>query len=801
MHPKRVALICIASLASAGVAVAESEVTNSSSPALHRAGWPTWSGPHGDLTSGGHGVFDAGVFGLERAWSQPLGSAYSGIVVAEERLLTMFSDGESDHLVALDPATGAEHWRYRISKTYKGHDGSDDGPLSTPTVAGGAVYGLGAWGGLFAVSLDDGQELWRRDLVADFGGVKPHYGFTTTPVAVDDLLVVQVGGTDGRAVVAFDRKTGESRWTAGDDRVAYQSPLTLDVGGETLVVAITNRNLLGLAPATGEVLFKHPHTEGDRGAFGLTQPVPVGEGAILLTDDPAAALFQVSRGAQGYAVEEVWRSRSLRGGVAVPVPYGGYIYGYSGNFLTCIDAATGETQWKSRPPGQGDLILVDGHLVILARSGEVVVVEATPEAYREVERVQALDRGYYSRPSFADGRVFVRNLTDIGAIGVTARTEAAGEAERAGVDWDLRGDFGVFVEKLAASEDKRAMVDGFLAEHPTLPVLEGKLVHFVFRGDVADLAVSGNFIRDESEEVMHRVDGTDFYFRSYELPEKAVFTYQFSVFDEKMTDPSNPRKVAGSDGELSVLATRGWREPSHLREPEGPRGSLETLAWKSEQLDNEREVQVYLPPGYGEGDARYPLLLVNDGNEAVARGQLDRSLDNLIGTRIAPMIVAFVPISWRETGGSGTGRFTRAQVEELIPLIDRTYRTDPRRESRGVMGQSLAHDTGFAAMYLALHHPEAVSKVAAQSYRNGQLEDDLLAAVGGEKHDLDIVIHWSSFERAGTSFDGLADAKNLVAALEKGGYRPEVIETHDGPGWGMWQGRMAEVLAALFPLR
>ena len=94
--------------------------------------------------------------------------------MVDGRLTTTFSDGESDYLVTLDASTGAEQWRYRISDTYKGHDGSDDGPLATPTSDGGVVYGLGARGRLFAVSLEDGKEQWRLDLVANFGAVEPH---------------------------------------------------------------------------------------------------------------------------------------------------------------------------------------------------------------------------------------------------------------------------------------------------------------------------------------------------------------------------------------------------------------------------------------------------------------------------------------------------------------------------------------------------------------------------------------------------------------------------------------------------
>jgi len=807
LHQKSLASLCLVLLA-ATVAVAQSdpELRTERSITLPREGadWPVWSGPEGNLTSLGNGVFDGNAFSLERVWSRLLGSSYSGIVVVDGRLTTTFSDGESDFLVALDASTGAEQWRYRISDTYKGHDGSDDGPLATPTIDGGVVYGLGAWGRLFAVSLDDGKERWHRDLVADFGAVKPHYGFTTTPTVIGDLLAVETGGDDGRSISAFDRETGELRWSTGDDPVRYQSPMTFELGGETSLVAVTDRSLLGLAPETGEVLWQHQHTEGDARGFGSAQPVPVGEGGILLTDGQESALFRVSRNAQGYEVEEAWRSNTLRsqGNFAAPAPYEDYVYGFAGNFLTCVDAATGEMVWKSRPPGVGNLVLVDGYLVILNRAGEIVIAKATPEEYEEVSRVQALDQGYFTRPSFADGKVYVRNLTEISAIGVTEASSEESVVPHA--DRDLRGDFGAFVEKLAAAEKKGELIESFLAEHPTFPILEGNLVHFVYHGEVDDLAVSGNFIRDGGEHAMHRVEGTDFYFRSYELPERAFFTYRFSVFDDSMIDPANPQKTGPEDDEQSALATTGWQAPSHLREPDGERGSIETLQWKSEQLDNEREVQIYLPPSYDKGEGRYPLLVVNDGDQALSIGEMDKSLDNLIGKSVAPVIVAFVPVAnWREFGGSMTTDYTRAQVEELVPLLDETFRTDARRESRAVMGQDPYGSAGFTAMYGALHHPEIFSRAAAQSYQHGEFEEELMAAASGEKHDLELVFHWSSYDRFDPffDFDARRDARSVVAALEKNGYRPKTLESNDGVGWGMWQGRMAEILETLFPLQ
>ncbi len=266
-------------------------------------------------------------------------------------------------------------------------------------------------------------------------------------------------------------------------------------------------------------------------------------------------------------------------------------------------------------------------------------------------------------------------------------------------------------------------------------------------------------------------------------------------------DPANPHKVGPEGGEQSILTTAGWQSPAHLRQPTGERGRIEKLQWQSELLGNEREVQVYLPPGYGEGTERYPLLVVHYGDQALSEGEVDKSLDNLIGDRVAPLIAAFVPRAhWSEYGGSGTKEYVRALARELIPRLDGSFRTRPEASSRAVMG---AGSAGFASVFAALHHPDTFSRAAAQSYYHGDLKDDLMAAITeGEKRDLELLFHWSSYDYRDPSrdFDARADAESMVARLREKGYEPRILEADDGVGWGMWQARTGEILEAFFPL-
>jgi outer membrane protein assembly factor BamB/enterochelin esterase-like enzyme len=728
--------------------------------------------------------------------------------------VTGFSDGTSDWMVALDVKSGRELWRYRMAEeTYRGHDGSDDGPVATPTIHGGQIYGLTPRGRLFALRLADGEQVWTRQLVDELGAFEPLWGFNSSPTVIGGVLVMQTGGGDGHSISALDPATGELLWSTGDDAVYYESPIALRFGDEEQIFALTNEYILGLVPETGEVLWRQEHKVDESAYTGYMQPVPLGDGRVLLTAWTESVLVRIEKAGEAYEVDELWRTRvvTIAGVGAVPVPYEGYIYGFKRQFLSCVDATTGETMWRSRSPGGGNLVVVDGHLVILARSGEVVVAAATPEGYREETRAPALDEGFYTRPTFAGGRIFIRNLSSIAGLAIT------GEAPPAVVDTreeeeevELLGEVGELVRRVDTAENKTQLVDEFMVAHHEFPILEADgLVHFVFRGKVEDLALKGSMKPLDEELIMHRLEGTDFYFRSMRLEPGAYHTYSFAVFDEPRLDPLNPRKPDNPEQEQSAFATPGWQEPLHLREPEGDRGRIETLTWKSETLGNEREVQVYLPPGYDDGEERYPLLLDLSGGDAIEFGRRDRTLDNLVGKTVAPLVVAFVPRQEYSEYGSDIETFQQALAEELVSLLDESYRTAAKPAARGVMG---GFTRGTASIYMTLKRPDVFSRAAGQSIR---LRSDLEAEINdllkkNEKRDLRFYVEWSTHDlKAGAELDCRADSQRLAGLLEKHGYKPTVREVVQGitsndeaPNiyWVGWRQSTDHILETLFPL-
>jgi outer membrane protein assembly factor BamB/enterochelin esterase-like enzyme len=780
--------------------------------------WPAYRGPLADgvvreVALPGDGAPQLGV-----TWSSKLGSGYSSVTVADGRALTMFSSGESDYLIALDAEDGSELWRLELGPTYRGHDGSHTGPMSTPLIDGDRVFALGPWGRLLAASVEDGTVLWSTDLQEESGAQKPHYGFSTAPLLIGDTLVVQIGAPEGAAIAGFDAATGERRWAAGDDSIAHQSPVPFVVGGRTLVMAVGGKKLMAIDPKAGSQLWEYEH--GGAGARGVLSLMPVlaGEGRVFLAHrDNASKVVQIGHDEEGKPTfETLWENNAIRNSYNVPVYHDGHLYAFSSRFLTCVDAATGETRWKSRKPGDGFLMIVDGYLVIQTKNGSLHVAPASPDGYEELGSVELFSELAWAPPSFANGSVYVRSLGEVARVDVSRGEEpsmmaAAGQGARA----DLAGSaFGAFLEEVALAADKEAVVERFLGEQASFPIIEGDdLVHFVYAGEQDDLAIGGDMVGSRQEAPMTRVEGTDLHYYSTRLEPDARVSYVFIRDYEEVTDPRNPNShkssIYGPDMELvfspertiemSWVAMPHWKAPQHLGEPAADRrGSIEEHELSVEGMEQPLQLAVHLPRGYAEsGDHRYPVLYVTGGTGARQQGGFEATLENLAGASMEPAIAVFIdaalpPPMMGQLGG--------IMAEQVVPLIDSTYRTRTERDDRAVVGAGFA---GYGAMFAAFSQPAVFGRLGAVSPTMLDSMRVPLEAVIPQASDqpIEIYLAWSRYglRNPHENWNMAHTIRNLDALLRTHGYEPEGGEAHDGAGWSSWRNRTDDMLVMLFP--
>ncbi len=752
-------------------------------------------------------VDEPGKMGLAVVWKTKIGSAYSGIAVAEGKAITMYAEGSSDVLAAFDVDDGRRVWSYAVGKAYPGHDGSHDGPVSTPLAAGGRAFGLGPRGRLFAVELETGREVWSTDLVRLYGIQEPAWGFGASPILEDGVLIVEIGG-EGTAIGGFDPATGKSVWTAGSDTVGYQTPVPVKLLGRRQVVAAADRLLFGLDPENGDVLWQHEH--GGSGGAGALSIVPVAaedDRLLLAHRVESSVMVELRREQDGVAVASVWEGEAIRNSYNVPVYDGGYLYAYSSRFLTCVDARTGESRWRSRRPGDGFLILVDGRLVIVTKAGTVHVAEASPEGYVELAGRQVFDQLVWTSPSFADGSIYARSLGEIARV--EARTGAAHpevEVAKRSLPDSLFVRFLAEVEA-AGKTEKKALVDRFLAAQQEFPIVDGESwAHFLYRGPAADVALAGEMFGARWEEPMSRVAGTDLFYYSLELKADARVSYVVIEDFREIPDPLNPRRTAtailtrdmemsfsGEEYEMSWLAMPKWRQPPHLDEaPEAVRGRLESHRLESAGLGGEVDLEVYVPRGYDDAEGRrYPVVYVHGEASTRQRSRIPNSLDNLIGKTVEPVLVAFV-----------SPEHYPAFAEELVPWIDERYRTDASPEGRANVGVGWS---GFPALLSTLRRGDLFGKVALQSLFLFTRMDIVLAPLveGLGEEAPEFYMDWGTYDlRSPHEPWGMVAAnREFVAKLRRQGIEVAGGEAHDGTGWSSWRNRTDRVFEALFPLR
>jgi enterochelin esterase-like enzyme/outer membrane protein assembly factor BamB len=775
-------------------------------PARKSRDWPGLRGPDYTASVDGTGLFE-GIAkpALKVAWAAPAGSGYSGVAVVGGRAFTGFATAKDDVVAAFDTASGKELWRTPLGPTHAGHDGSHNGPIATPAADEKAVYALGPLGRLVALDAKTGAVRWSQDLAKEAGAVKPFYGWATSPLVTGECVIVQHAVKEKQALACFDRATGRVRWTAGKNEVSYQSPVLATLAGQAQLVVADEKKVSGIDPATGNVLWEHDSSpDGSPISTGSQVPLVIEGDRILVTPrQDTSALFQVKKDGTAWSTATLWTSKGFRTTYARPVYHKGHFYGYAGAFLACVDAAKGETRWRSRAPGDGFLALVDGRLVVQTKNGSLHVAEASPEGYKELAQLQVFpDDHSWTEPSVASGRLFVRGMSKVAAVSVVnADARAVPAAPVADLPTGPR--FRHFLDEVASTSDKTAAVDAFLATVTSFPLIEGEIVEFLYRGSGRDLGIASDLIGARVQLPMRQVDGTDLFYWSTRVRPKARLSYRFiRDLDETIADPRNPRKDPVRQGEMSWFAMPGWEEPAFLAPaPADRKGRLATHEIDSARIPGKQKFDVYLPAGYDTSTDRLPVVYVPGGKDAIELGGVPNILDNVIGRNLPPTIVVFLhpqppPAQGTEPPEDMTLRLSDSLADEVAPFVDRTYRTKAERTGRAL------HAAGFAgseALHAAFHRPEVFGRVTTQSaFMLEYTQKEITAAVEKAKSFPDVHLEWSNYDLHADheGWSNIRANRELAGFLKTKGVRLTTREVEEGFGWGSWRSRLTPLLSA-----
>jgi outer membrane protein assembly factor BamB len=343
-----------------------------------------------------------------RLWRRPVGQGWSSFAVAGGQAITQERHGDEERVVSYDLYSGELQWSQASAGTYENVAPAGSGPRATPTVVGDRVYALGSLGRLLCVERESGAVVWERQAVEQARARPPEWGVAGSPLVIGDLVVVSPGGRGGRSLVAYDAKTGELRWSAGDDLAGYSSPLHATLAGMPQVVVFNAGSVVGHAVEDGRVLWRHPWSAEQP---NVAQPLVLPGDRLLVSSGygVGSELLEIAASDSTLTVDRIWRSPRLKAKLSNAVLYEGHVYGLDDGVLACIDPATGERCWKQGRYGHGQLLLVGELLLVQAEDGEVVLVDPAPEGLRELGRFQALDGKVWNTPAFSAPILLVRN--------------------------------------------------------------------------------------------------------------------------------------------------------------------------------------------------------------------------------------------------------------------------------------------------------------------------------------------------------------------------------------------------------
>jgi outer membrane protein assembly factor BamB len=377
--------------------------------------WTDFRGPFRDGHYRQHAIrFNWSATGLKPIWKQPVGGGYASFVIAHNRAFTIEQRGPREVVASYDVHTGRELWTTGWEAFFRESLGGD-GPRATPTWAEGVVYALGATGELWALEERSGRVLWHKNIIEENGATNLDWGMAASPLVVGETVVVLPGGPQGRSVVAYDRRSGKRVWSAHGDKQAYSSPMLVTLGGVQQILVFAATRLMGLRPDNGELLWEY----GWQTPFDINagQPLLIGDNRLFLSSGygTGAAVIELTQNGSRFGVREVWRNIRMKNQFTSSVLHDGFIYGLDEAILACVDASTGELRWKGGRYGYGQLLLNNGHLIVLAENGDLALVRASPDRHEELARFPALSGKTWNHPAMADGYLLIRNIAEMAA--------------------------------------------------------------------------------------------------------------------------------------------------------------------------------------------------------------------------------------------------------------------------------------------------------------------------------------------------------------------------------------------------
>ena len=383
--------------------------------------WLQWGGPTRNFISTSKGLAASWPEkGPRQLWTRPLGQGHSAIVASGNTLYTMYSQGEQEVVIALAADTGKTIWEFKYDAPTAGINYEEGlGPHSTPLLIGDLLYTVGAVGKLHALDKKTGKVVWTVDLYKDLGGRKMGRGYSCSPLAYKNTIIVTLGGA-GQTLVALNQKDGKVVWKNQTLDLSPASPIIINVDGQEQMVAFMGKVIAGVDPNNGELLWSHPHVTD----WGLNISTPIwGPDNLLFLSSAysgGSRVLKLTQAAGKTTVAELWFNNRLRVHHSTAIRIGDYVYASSGDFgpafFSGVNVKTGEIAFQDRSFPKTNFLYADGKLIILDEDGNLALATVSPAGLKVISKVSLLKNLAWTVPTLVGTKLYMRDRQTIMAV-------------------------------------------------------------------------------------------------------------------------------------------------------------------------------------------------------------------------------------------------------------------------------------------------------------------------------------------------------------------------------------------------
>ncbi len=392
---------------------------------ISAADWPQLLGPSRNGASKETNLASAwSQEGPSVLWRRKVGQGFASPVVVSNRLVVPHRLGNEEVTECMDALTGLTIWKTALPTRYVDDFGFDEGPRATPTIAGNRIFQMSAEGLVSAIDFQSGEVLWKLDTKSKFGASKGFFGMACSPLVTRGLVLINIGGREGAGIIALNEVNGNLVWKSTQEEASYSSPVLGQFGSDLLAAFFTRSGLVLLQPNDGKVLATHPWHPRTSASVNAAVPLVIDQQIFLSTSyNTGAILLKWSEG----LFDKIWSADDvLSNHYATSVHHQGHLYGFDGRqeqrpSLTCIALSTGRLVWREENIGGGTILIADGKLIISLDTGEIRLLDASPEKYKRLAQAQVTGNGLRAYPALSSGILYLKGKSELVAVSLKSK--------------------------------------------------------------------------------------------------------------------------------------------------------------------------------------------------------------------------------------------------------------------------------------------------------------------------------------------------------------------------------------------